>query len=123
MDSETNYEIIPINKSCTNVINNNSIAFSKNTAIGQENQNITNINNQHAAYAQYDNVDNLNVQPLYGGGRKIFTIKFRNKFVNIEATSKKNAIQLFLNNKKYKRDHKIEVSYNNNVSSYLIRVI
>jgi hypothetical protein len=123
MDSETSYEIIPINKSCSTVINNNSIVSSKSTAIGQQNQHINNINNQHTAYAQYDNVDNLNVQPLYGGGKKIFTIKFRNKMINIEAKSKKNAIQLFLNNKVYKRDQKIEVSYHDNVSSYLIRVI
>jgi hypothetical protein len=131
MDSETNYDIIPVNNSCKNVINNSSIVSSQGSSTSYSNQNITNINNQHAADSQYDNVDNLQVKPLYGGKNKIinnklnfYTIKFRNKIVNIEAFNKKNAIKIFtnrnINNKLYKTDNILEVIYKNKNSLYIL---
>jgi len=127
MDSEnSDYDIVPINNSCTNTINSSVIVSSPGSQTSNTNQNISNINTQHEVNSQYDNVDNINVQPLYSGGKKlknslVFNIKFRNKIINIESSSEKKAIRIFLKNKNYKKDHILEIIYKNKNSIYLIK--
>jgi hypothetical protein len=125
MDSENDYDIIPINNSCSTINNSTVTVSSPGSATSYTNQDITNINNQHAVSGQYDNVDNLTVKPLYGGILKnnniLFTIKFRNKEINIEAFNEKCAIKIFLNNKIYKKDHLLEIYNKNKCSIYVIK--
>jgi hypothetical protein len=127
MDSEnSDYDIVPINNSCTNTINSSVIVSSPGSQTSNTNQNISNINTQHEVNSQYDNVDNINVQHLYSGGKKlknslVFNIKFRNKIINIESSSEKKAIRIFLKNKNYKKDHILEIIYKNKNSIYLIK--
>jgi hypothetical protein len=126
MDSENNYDVVPINNSCNDVINKDVTISSPGSKTAHSDQNITNINNQYDTNSQYDSIDN--VKPLYGGILKnnmntLFTIKFRNKVVNIESLNEKKAIKIFLNNKIYKKDHLLEIIHKNkntHISSFYI---
>ena len=116
MDSENNYDVVPINNSCNDVINKDVTISSPGSKTAHSDQNITNINNQYDTNSQYDSIDN--VKPLYGGILKnnmntLFTIKFRNKVVNIESLNEKIAIKVFLDNKIYKKDYLLEIIHNN----------
>lgn len=126
MDSENNYDIVPVNNSCNNVINNNVIVPSPGSDNAKSNQQIESVNNQTDANAQFDNVDNITVKPLYGGFLKnikniLFTIKFRNKIVNIESVNEESAVKKFLDNKIFKKDHLLEIIYKNKNSLYVIK--
>jgi len=127
MDSENNYDVEAVNNSCSNVINTDVTVSSPGSDTSHSNQNITSVDNQHDANGQFDNVDNIIVKPLYGGilnnikKNILFTIKFRNKIVNIEAVNEKNAIENFLDNKIYKKDHLLEIIYTNKSSLYIIK--
>jgi len=108
MDSENNYDIVPVNNSCNNVINNNVIVPSPGSDNAKSNQQIESVNNQTDTNAQFDNVDNITVKPLYGGFLKnikdiLFIIKFRNKIVNIESVNEESAVKKFLDNKIFKK--------------------
>ena len=124
MDSETTeYDITPVNHGCSNVVNSNVIVSSPGSQTAQANQGISDVNNQHIADAQYDS-DIGNVKPLYGGILKkdiLFTIKFRNKIVNINAKDENSAIKLFLNNKIYKKDNLLEIIHKNKSSLYIVK--
>lgn len=123
MDSE--YEITPINSSCNNIINKNLTISSPGSATSYSNQNITNVNNQHDLNSQYDNINNMNIVPLYGGKSNknniLYTIYFLNKKININANNEKNAIKSFLNNKIYKKDNLLQIIHKNIKSLYIIR--
>jgi len=126
MDSENNYDIVPVNNSCNNVIHTDVTISSPGSDTGNSNQNITSTSNQTEANAQFDNVDNITVKPLYGGILKnvkniLFTIKFRNKIVNIDSLNEESAIKKFLDNKIYKKDHLLEIIYKNKSSLYIIK--
>jgi hypothetical protein len=123
MDSENNYDIEPVNSSCNNIINDTVIINSPGSTLNNSDKDIISGTNQHDADAQYDNVDNISVKPLYGGIKTniLFTIKFRNKIININSDSEYNAIKLFLNNKIYKKDNLLEISYKNKFSLYIIK--
>jgi hypothetical protein len=148
IDSEINYEIVPVNNSCKNQVHNDVTISAPGSQTSYSNQNITDVTKQTDANAQYDNVDNITVKPLYGGilekkNNKIinknlsllkssyskinikenllFTIKFRNKIVKIQSLDEKSAIKIFLNNKIYKKDHLLEIIYKNKSSIYIIK--
>jgi len=124
MDSENDYDIIPVNNSCSTIINNTVTISSPGTSTSYTNTDITNVNNQHILSGQYDNVDNMTVKPLYGGilnKNTLFSIKFRNKITNIEALNEKSAIKLFLKNKIYKKDHLLEIYNKNKCSLYIVK--
>lgn len=127
MASENNYDIVPVNNSCNNVINTNVIVSSPGSDTSHSDKNITNTSNQYDANAQFDNIDNITVKPLYGGilnnikKNILFTIKFRNKIVNIEELNEESAIKIFLDNKIYKKDNLLEIIYKNKSSLYIIK--
>jgi hypothetical protein len=127
MDSENNYDIVPVNNLCDNVIHHNVTVSSPGSDTSYSNQNVTNVSNQYDANGQYDNVDDITVKPLYGGILKnvkaniLFTIKFRNKIVNIESLNEESAIKKFLDNKIYKKDHLLEIIYKNKSSLYIVK--
>jgi len=125
MDSENNdYDVVPVNNSCSTTINSNVTVSSPGSSTSYSSKDITTINNQHALSGQYDNVDNMTVKPLYGGilnKNILFTIKFRNKETNIEALDEKCAIKIFLNNKIYKKDYLLEIYHKNICSIYVIK--
>ena len=127
MDSENNYDVVSINNSCSNVINTNVTVSSPGSDTSHSNKNITSVSNQYDADGKYDNVNNISVKPLYGGilknikGNILFTIKFRNKIVNIESLNEEKAIKIFLDNKIYKKDHLLEIIYKNKSSLYIVK--
>jgi hypothetical protein len=127
MDSENNYDIIAVNNSCDSVIHSNIIVASHGSDVSHSNKNITSLSNQQDANAQYDNTDNMSIKPLYGGILKnikeniLFTIKFKNKIVNIDSFTEKGAIKIFLKNKTFKKDHILEIIYKNRSSLYIIK--
>jgi hypothetical protein len=124
-DSSTDYDFKPVNHACDNVTNSSVIVSSPGSQTAQSSKDISNVQNQHAADAQYDNVEAGDVKPLYGGESKekniLFTIKFLNKTVNILATDEKSAIKLFLNNKIYKKDNILEITHNKKSSLYIVK--
>lgn len=137
MDSESNYDIIPVNNSCSGVVNKNVIVTSPGSQTSNSNQSITTVNNQYENDTQYDNVDKMDIKPLYGGKFKnlsikklsnkknvnlsVFNIKFRNKFVNIESSGEESAIKILLNNRIFNKDHLLEIVYKNKSSIYIIK--
>ena len=133
MDSENNYDVVAVNSSCSDVVNPDVITSSPGSPTAYSNQNITGVSNQHDASGQYDNVDNIVVKPLYGGilnknnnkknlkNNILFTIKFRNKSINIESIDEEGAIKIFLDNKIYKKDHLLEIYHNNKCSIYIVK--
>ena len=121
MESETNdYDVKPINHKCTSSMNSYLTKPNPNSTNYNVSTNLNSVSNQHKLDSQYDNVDNLNVKPMYGG-KNIFKIKFRNKYYNISGTNELDAIKIFLNGRIFKKDHLIEISYNNIDSLYIIR--
>ena len=127
MDSENNYDIVPVNNSCNNVIHTDVTVSSPGSDTAHSDKNITSTSNQYDANGQFDNVDNITVKPLYGGilsnikKNILFTIKFRNKIVKIEELNEESAIKRFLDNKIYKKDYLLEIIYKNKSSLYVIK--
>ena len=123
MDSDTNFEVAPINDSCKSTINTNVIKSNPNTNISNNNDDINSGLNQYKLDTQYDNVDNMTIKPMYGGYKK-FKINFRKKDYFLESNNEINAIKHVLNNKIYNKDHLLEIFQNdkNNISSmYIIK--
>lgn len=121
MDSERNdYDVKPINQKCSSNINSYVTKPNPNSTNYNVATKLDSVNDQHKLDSQYDNVDNLNVKPMYGGGY-IFKIKFRNIDYEIFGTNELDAIKIFLNGRIFKKDHLIEISYNNIDSMYIIR--
>lgn len=121
MDSETyDYDVKPINQKCSSTNNSYITKPNPNSTNYNTAANLDSINNQHKLDSQYDNVDNLNVKPMYGG-QHIFKIKFRNVDYEIFGINELDAIKIFLNGRIFKKDHLIEISYNNIDSLYIIR--
>lgn len=117
IDSE--YEIQPVNNSCVNS-EKITIVPQHGSPVATTTKNIDNVNNQHTVNSQYDNVDNMNVKPLYGGMK--YKIIFRNKTFFISGKGEIEAIQKFLHQKIYKKDHLLEIYKNTNQKSvYIIR--
>lgn len=121
MESETNdYDVKPINHKCSLSMNSYLTKPNPNSTNYNVSTNLNSVSNQHKLDSQYDNVDSLNVKPMYGG-KNIFKIKFRNKYYNISGINDLDAIKIFLNGRIFKKDHLIEISYNNIDSLYIIR--
>ena len=75
MESETNdYDVKPINHKCTSSMNSYLTKPNPNSTNYNVSTNLNSVSNQHKLDSQYDNVDNLNVKPMYGG-KNIFKIK------------------------------------------------
>jgi hypothetical protein len=77
MDSEDNYSITPINKSCSNVINKPIIQPQEGSTNAQTNQNLDDFHTQHQANTQYDNIGDVDIKPLYGGNKYEYTRHFK----------------------------------------------
>ena len=121
MDSET-HDIVPVNNKCqghaeTKIISN------PGTDTNQAAKDIQSGNNQNKADAQYDAVDDMKVKPMYGGKNNniLFKISFMNKKWDIYDINEKNAIKQILNNKIYKKDYILEISYHSIKSVYIIK--
>ena len=126
MESEDSSNVVPINQTCSKVINTEVIVPSPGSVTATTTQNADNISNQQKANAQFDNVDDLVVKPMYGGIQKKFIINFRNKIMAINTDNEINAIKKILNNKIYKKDYLLEISEEisknkKNKSMYIIR--
>ena len=119
---EPSFEIKPINSSCSNIENKDMLKPAYGSTSDNMNKDISNLDNQANANAQYDNVDSMEVKPLYGGYYLInYSILFRKNIYKINSDSEINAIKLLLNNKIYKRDYFLEISNKNKKSVYIIR--
>lgn len=121
MDQEQNdFDVKPANHTCSSASSTSITAAhgSQNAAVSQ---NLDTVNSQNAASSQYDNVDNMNVKPMYGGTLKKYKIIFRKKTYFINELNESSAIKKILNNKIYKKDYFLEIYYNIYNSLYIIR--
>ena len=123
MDSENEYhDFVPSNSHCSNIKNETLIIPQPGTATTDNLNNIDKLHNQMVANSVHDNVDAITVKPLYGGSKNVdFNINFRNKNYKVNDNNEVNAIKKILNNKVYKRDHLLEISYKNKSSIYVVR--
>ena len=121
-DSESNFDIVPINKTCSSNINTTVVKPSLGSSGDNLDSNLNNLDAQNKVNAQYDNVDNIEVKSLTGGFLKNYIINFRNKQYNINSDNEINAIKLILNNKIYKKDYLLYINEKNNnkPSRYII---
>jgi hypothetical protein len=119
------YDVKPANNMCSKTINNTVIIPQPGSQTEQNLNNTNSINDQHLENSKYDNVDSINVKPLYGGvlnKNTNFKIFFKKNIININATNELEAINIFLKNKYFNKDYLLEIQkYNNNKSLYLIR--
>ncbi len=123
MDSEMEYhDFAPANEHCSNIKNETLTIPQPGTATTDNLNNIDKLHNQMIASSVHDNIDENMVKPLYGGSRNVdFNINFRNKNYKVNDNNEITAIKKILNNKVYKRDHLLEISYKNKSSIYVVR--
>lgn len=116
------HEVVPINNKCQGHVETKIIS-NPGTDTSQAAKGIQSGNNQQSFDAQYDAVDNMKVKPLYGGKNNniLFKIYFMNKKWDVYDINEKNAIKQILNNKIYKKDYLIEISYQSIKSVYIIK--
>jgi proline racemase len=116
-NSEISHDVVPVNSHCSATPNKTVIAATSGTTASNNINNVSQTNDQLAASAQYDNVGNISVKPMYGGNNNKYKIKYRNKEYNIISDSEVEAIKSILKNKVYKTDSLLEI----NNSLYVIR--
>ena len=83
IQEEASFEITPVNHKCSTIINKDYVQpdpSSKNAVLANS---LTSNDNQASADAQYDNVNNMNVKPLYGGYNKQKLSKRHFKLVSL----------------------------------------
>jgi len=68
VDSEINYDVVPVNSKCSQVINTSIIQPQPGSVTASSAQSINDVNDQHTANIKYDTIGNVDVKPLYGGG-------------------------------------------------------
>lgn len=112
-DSESNFDIVPINKTCSSNINATVIKPSPGSSGDNLDSNLNTLDAQNKVNAQYDSVDNIEVKSLTGGSLKHYIINFRNKQYNINSNDEINAIKIVLNNKIYKKDYLLYINEKN----------
>jgi hypothetical protein len=122
------YDIVPANNSCSNQINKNKIISTPGTSTHANQVHVNATENQHIEDSKYDNVDNMNVKPLYGGikknNNKYYKIHFNNKIKKYKAKSEKDAINIFLSNNEIPNNYLLEICCSNKKkeSLYLIKI-
>lgn len=115
MQSEE-FDITPANHACQHA-STEVVKSQPNTSNSNTSNDIQANHQQHQADSQYDNADNIEVKPMYGGNKN-FSLLFEKKNYKINSNNEINAIKQFLNNKIFKKDKLIVV---NNGSTYLIK--
>lgn len=121
MSDSEDYDITPANHACSSVTHSQVIKPTPNSSTGNATNDIDTTTNQHDADAQYDNTDNIEVKPLYGGGLIKFKIIFKNKINYVYSDNEINAIKKLFNNKIFKVDNLLEIFHNNKKSMYIIQ--
>ena len=121
------YDIVPANKACSNQINKNTIISTPGTSINANKVSVNATENQNIENSKFDNVDSMNVKPLYGGikkNNKYYKINFNNKIKKYKANSELDAINIFLNNNKIPNNYLLEICKSNKKkeSLYLIKI-
>ena len=120
---DAEYDVTPVNKSCSNIQNTPVIIPTAGTPTAQTSANINNIQQQHVENTQYDTIDSYNVKPLHGGynskksknSKVVHEIRFLNKeYVTTcnKSVKSETVLKEFLkqNNKIYKKNHYIEIN-------------
>ena len=122
MSDSEDYDIKPANHACASSTSSQVIQPTPNSSTGNATNDIDASSKQHDSDAQYDNTDNIEVKPLYGGGDLTkFKIIFKNKINYIYSNNEISAIKDLLNNKIFKVDNLLEIFYNNKKSMYIIQ--
>ena len=122
MESES-HDVIPVNSQCSTIVNKSVISPSIGTETATTHSDIDSHINQVQASSQYDNVDSMEVKPMYGGNMNIYIVNFKNKIIILNGINEKEVIKKILNNKIYKRDNLLQIKIKNskNESMYIIR--
>lgn len=118
MDSENNYDVKPVNHACGT--NNNVIKPVPNSSSASASNNIQSVDNQSKVDSQYDNTNEIEVKPMYGGTYKKFKIEFKNETFYIKEHDEFNAIKKILKDRIFKKDYLLEIFENKKKSMYII---
>lgn len=123
MSSDPEYDIVPANQECSSVDNKDSIQTTPGTTTAQASSGIDSFSSQHQANAQYDNVDDMQVNTLTGGSKHNYIINFKTKRTSIHGHNEIDALKKFLNNRVFKKDNLVEIKLDNSnkPSIYVIR--
>jgi len=122
------YEIKPANSSCANQMNKSIIIPTPGTATNANQIQVNAVEDQHNENSKYDNIDGINIKPLYGGNKnnKYYKIFFNNKIKKYKAKNEREAINIFLTKNVLTKDYLLEISEcnKNNIkdSLYLIKI-
>ena len=127
------YEIKPANSSCANQMNKSIIIPTPGTATNANQIQVNAVEDQHNENSKYDNIDGINIKPLYGGNKnnknnKYYKINFNNKIKKYKAKNEREAINIFLTKNILTKDYLLEISEctknKNNIKDtlYLIKI-
>jgi hypothetical protein len=121
MNSE-DHEVIPINNKCIKITNNLLITNKPGSNVSIADNSVDSVNYQQKVYSQYDNTEEIDVKPMFGGERTYdYTVKFMNKYYDFESNGMLNhndLIKKVLNNRIFKVDHLLII---NDRHIYIIR--
>jgi hypothetical protein len=126
--SAEDYDVIPINNSCTKETNNLLLSNKPGSNVADATNSINTVNYQQKVYSQYDTNEEIDIKPMYGGLKnkninkikyKIqFKIQFKNKNYEIISDKIENAIKNLLNNRIWNSDQILIV---NDKDIYIIK--
>jgi hypothetical protein len=121
MNSE-DHEVIPINNKCIKITNNLLITNKPGSNVSIADNSVDSVNYQQKVYSQYDNTEEIDVKPMFGGkGTYLYMIKFMNKYYEIDSNGPANhndLIKKVLNNRIFKVDHLLIINHQH---IYIIR--
>ena len=113
MASSEDYDVVAANNHCSNQINKSTVITTPGTQT-HANQVQANANeNQHMENSKYDNTEEIDVKPMYGGNKskknKNYKIYYNNQIKIYKANSYKKAIEMFLSKNNVKKDYLLEI--------------
>jgi len=108
------YDFNPANHACTSQINKPIIVTTPGTSTEANQMAVNGVEQQNNENAKYDNVDSIDVKPLYGGKNNKNKQKQIKKNSNKQINNKQNKV----NNKQLKKDKYYTINHNNKILKY-----
>jgi hypothetical protein len=123
MSSDPDYDIVPANQACSNIDNKEHIQLTPGTSTTHASNKIDSFHDQQEASAQYDNVDDMQVNTLTGGTKHNYIINFKKNIITMYAKNEIEALKIFFKGRVFKKDNLIEIKLinSNTPSLYVIR--
>ncbi len=143
------YDIIPANQMCKSQINTSHVISTPGTTTHANQNAVNTIEQQHIEDSKYDNVNDMDVKPLYGGKHKQnkqnmqnkqtkdkplkknlknYNIEYKNKLLRFKEKNEKDVLLKFINKYNINKQYLIQINETKNnkhikESLYLIKKI